>query len=139
MVESALGELSYTVHRRYTVAKHVKNDLRKPQPIRSQDWESLVASLEVKKPINQSVNTYIQIKSFISRPKPKPKPSKQPINQTGKQRKPKLHSTITPSRPRPLKTVNNPPQPILEQVRNIPNRVPMREQIPAASTVAVVV
>lgn len=50
-----------------------------------------------------------------------------------------LYSTIPASRMTPLNGVNNFPKPILHNVGDVPDCVAVREEIPAAGAVAVVV
>lgn len=46
---------------------------------------------------------------------------------------------VTTSRPAPLQRIDDPPQPVLEKVRNVTEGVAVREKVPATGTVAVVV
>lgn len=54
-------------------------------------------------------------------------------------RKADLHRAVAASGPRSLQRVDHPPQPVLEDIRNIAQSVAVWQQIPAASAVAVVV
>lgn len=51
----------------------------------------------------------------------------------------KLHGTVTSPRSRPLKSVDHSPEPILEDIRDVAECVSVREEVPPAGTVAVVV
>ena len=51
----------------------------------------------------------------------------------------RLHRTIATSRPCPLEGVHHPSEPVLHNVRHVPNRVAVREEIPSPGTVAVIV
>ena len=51
----------------------------------------------------------------------------------------RLHRTIATSRPCPLEGVHHPSEPVLHNVRHVPNGVAVREEIPSPGTVAVIV
>lgn len=51
----------------------------------------------------------------------------------------RLHRAIPAPRPRPLKRVDHPLHPVLQDVRDIADGVGVREEVPAAGSVAVVV
>lgn len=46
---------------------------------------------------------------------------------------------VTASRPAPLERINDPSEPVLENIRNVTEGVAVREEVPATGTVAVVV
>lgn len=50
-----------------------------------------------------------------------------------------LYRTVTASGPRSLERVDHPTEPILEDIRNIPDSVAVREEIPSPGAVAVII
>lgn len=51
----------------------------------------------------------------------------------------RLDCTISSATARSLNRVQHPAEPVLDQIRDIPNRISVREQVPAAGAIAVVV
>lgn len=52
---------------------------------------------------------------------------------------PRLHGAVAPATSRALHCVENAPGPVLEQVRHVADRVAMRNQVPASSSITIVV
>jgi hypothetical protein len=50
-----------------------------------------------------------------------------------------LYSAVAAPTPPTRDRTNDPPRPVLEQIRQVSDRVAVREEVPAAGTVAVVV
>lgn len=50
-----------------------------------------------------------------------------------------LHCRITPSRPRPANSVDHLLSPVFHEIRNVSNGIAVREQIPTAGSIPVIV